>query len=154
MSSNHLSTNGTMFSFSQTLVDTCWSNCGINHYIMPLGVNFICDVCITTDGACVCSKPVYSTAGLSHNSRIAMSCRRDNPLGNKDFFTNRTVRSFPNGLYTDCIYHYDTAGDEPLAREHYRILVTTVLQEPVGLIYVDALTGEVFGMKVVEKTNK
>lgn len=57
---------------------------------------------------------------------------------------------FPNELYTDCIYHYDTAGDEPLAREHYRILVTTVLQESEGIVYVDALTEEVFGMVVVE----
>lgn len=57
---------------------------------------------------------------------------------------------FPSGLYTACLCHYHTASDPSLAREHYRVLVTTVLQEPVGLVYVDALTGEVFGQKIVE----
>lgn len=57
---------------------------------------------------------------------------------------------FPSGVYTDCIYHYDTAGDPQLAREHYRVLVTTPLQEPVAIIYVDALTGEIYSVTKVE----
>ena len=34
-------------------------------------------------------------------------------------------------------------------RETYKALVTTPLLEPIGVILIDALSGEVYGVKVV-----
>lgn len=49
------------------------------------------------------------------------------------------------GLCTVCIMHYDAASAHPQEqRETYKALVTTTLREPVGLVYIDALTGEVY----------
>lgn len=59
---------------------------------------------------------------------------------------------FPGGLYTVCLYHYNASGDAFLNLEHYRVLITTPLQEPRLLVCVDALTGNVLSIRVAEDT--
>jgi hypothetical protein len=41
-----------------------------------------------------------------------------------------------------------------LARERYRVPVTNVTQEPLALVYVDAITGDVLSMTVAESESE
>ena len=51
-------------------------------------------------------------------------------------------------LCTASLLHYDAcAAGEDAVRETYKVLITSVLREPVCIVYVDALTGEVYGAK-------
>lgn len=55
-----------------------------------------------------------------------------------------------DALCTVSVFHYDAAGTHAMEqRETYKALVTTPLQEPIGVVLIDALSGEVYGVKVV-----
>ena len=55
-----------------------------------------------------------------------------------------------DALCTVSVFHYDAAGTHAMEqRETYKALVTTPLLEPIGVILIDALSGEVYGVKVV-----
>lgn len=49
----------------------------------------------------------------------------------------------PEKQYTCTIAHYDQGTPED-ARETWKVVVTTLLRHPVCIVYVDALTGEVY----------
>lgn len=49
----------------------------------------------------------------------------------------------PEKQYTCTIAHYDQGGLED-SRETWKVVVTTLLRHPVCIVYVDALTGEVY----------
>ena len=55
-----------------------------------------------------------------------------------------------DALCTVSVFHYDAAGTHAMEqRETYKALVTTPLREPIGVVLIDALSGEVYGVKVV-----
>ena len=55
-----------------------------------------------------------------------------------------------DALCTVSVFHYDAAGEHTMEqRETYKALVTTPLREPIGVVLIDALSGEVYGVKVV-----
>ena len=55
-----------------------------------------------------------------------------------------------DALCTVSVFHYDAAGTHAMEqRETYKALVTTPLLEPIGVVLIDALSGEVYGVKVV-----
>lgn len=53
------------------------------------------------------------------------------------------MRYFSNGLFTCGVTHYDV-GCASHPQETYKVLVTTVLRKPVGIVYVDAISAEVY----------
>lgn len=55
-----------------------------------------------------------------------------------------------DALCTVSVFHYDAASAHTMEqRETYKALVTTPLREPVGVVLIDALSGEVYGVKVI-----
>lgn len=55
-----------------------------------------------------------------------------------------------DALCTVSVFHYDAAGTHAMEqRETYKALVTTPLREPIGVVLIDALSGEAYGVKVV-----
>ena len=53
-------------------------------------------------------------------------------------------------LCTVSVFHYDTAGTHTIEqRETYKALVTTPLREPIGVVLIDALSGEVYCVEVI-----
>lgn len=54
-----------------------------------------------------------------------------------------TKTLLPDKQYGGLIAHYDQGGPEE-ARETWKFIVTTLLRHPVCIVYVDALTGEVY----------
>ncbi len=47
---------------------------------------------------------------------------------------------------TASVMHYDASGmTEEQQRETYKVLLTTTKMEDIGIVYVDALTGQVYG---------
>lgn len=51
----------------------------------------------------------------------------------------------PKETYAMSVAHYDQgAPDEASTRATYKVIVTTMLRHPVAIVYVDALTGEVY----------
>lgn len=58
--------------------------------------------------------------------------------------TNAYLKTLlPEKQYTCTIAHYDQVSPEE-ARETWKVVVTTLLRHPVCIVYVDALTGEVY----------
>ncbi|MEA5016895.1 MAG: hypothetical protein VB099_20295 [Candidatus Limiplasma sp.] len=53
------------------------------------------------------------------------------------------MKCFADGLFTAGVMHYDV-GCERHSQETYKVLITTVLQEPVGVVHIDAVSGEVY----------
>ena len=49
----------------------------------------------------------------------------------------------PEKQYGSLIAHYDQGSPED-ARETWKFVVTTLLRHPICIVYVDALTGEVY----------
>lgn len=55
-----------------------------------------------------------------------------------------------DALCTVSVFHHDAAGTHAMEqRETYKALVTTPLREPIGVVLIDSLSGEVYGVKVV-----
>lgn len=53
-----------------------------------------------------------------------------------------------NALCTVSVFHYDAASTHAMEqRETYKALITTPLREPIGVVLIDALSGEVYGVK-------
>lgn len=56
----------------------------------------------------------------------------------------------PKEVYVMSVAHYDQGGpDEP--RTTYKVIATTLLRHPVCIVYVDALTGEVYHHQLAEE---
>ena len=59
----------------------------------------------------------------------------------------------PREYYAMSVAHYDqVAPDTP--RATYKVIVTSAFRSPVGIVYVDALTGEVFQHHIAVETGK
>ena len=66
--------------------------------------------------------------------------------------TNPELSRYLNAdaMCTVSIFHYDAAGKHDMEqRETYKVLVTTPLREPISVILIDALSGEVYGVNVI-----
>ena len=66
--------------------------------------------------------------------------------------TNPELSRYLNAdaMCTVSIFHYDAAGKHAMEqRETYKVLVTTPLREPISVILIDALSGEVYGVNVI-----
>ena len=59
----------------------------------------------------------------------------------------------PEKQYTCTIAHYDQCSPEE-ARETWKVVVTTLLRHPVCIVYVDALTGEVYHHQMAAEYEK
>jgi len=55
-----------------------------------------------------------------------------------------------DALCTVSVFHYDAAGTYAMEqRETFKALVTTPLRKPIGVVLINALSGEVYRVKVV-----
>lgn len=64
-----------------------------------------------------------------------------------------TMLPKPREYYAMSVAHYDMVNpDEPHAT--YKVIVTSAFREPVCIVYVDALTGEVFAAQFAEEYDK
>nr|MBR4281414.1 hypothetical protein [Clostridia bacterium] len=61
----------------------------------------------------------------------------------------------PQETYVMSVAHYDHGGpDEGKNRATYKVIVTTLLRHPVCIVYVDALTGEVYHHQMAAEYEK
>ena len=66
-----------------------------------------------------------------------------------------TKSLLPEKQYTCTIAHYDHGGpEETTARETWKAIITTLLRHPVCIVYVDALTGEVYHHQMAKEYEK
>ena len=56
------------------------------------------------------------------------------------------MQRLPEGNYTICVMHYDYVYDVGDQQETYKVLITTDLREPVRLLCIDAISGEIYGI--------
>ena len=56
------------------------------------------------------------------------------------------VKHLPGDEYTVCPMHYDYGTDVSDTVETYKVLVSTALQQPVCVLYLDALNGAVYAV--------
>lgn len=59
---------------------------------------------------------------------------------------DQVVQRLPEGNYTICVMHYDYGYDVGDQQETYKVLITTELLEPVRLLCIDAISGEIYGI--------
>lgn len=53
-------------------------------------------------------------------------------------------------ICTASVFHYDAGSAQPQEdRETYKVLLMSTLMEPLGIVLVDALTGEVYGARMM-----
>lgn len=65
----------------------------------------------------------------------------------------RSIR--PEETYALSVAHYDHGGpDEGQNRPTYKVIATTMLRHPVAIVYVDALTGEVYHHQLAKEFEK
>lgn len=121
----------------------------------------------TPDNACnICGKdhPLLSAAdtsiwGLSNAEKAELlpgvwTVESENAISQEEAFgvaLAHVTLHMPDKLYTINILHYDdchTVGD---GRETYKAIVTTMLNKPVGILDIDALTGEVIAVEIVDE---
>lgn len=115
----------------------------------------LCPVCAAqrpNDGAfslACCFEPLKEQATLLQGvwtlpSQTAISADEAYRIARDYVQTLPNVKpDFADGLFTIGVTHYDV-GMPSHPKETYKALVTTVLRSPVGVVCVDALTGEVY----------
>ena len=59
---------------------------------------------------------------------------------------DQVVQHLPEDIYTLNVLHYDYGYDVGDGQETYKVLITTALQEPVRLLCIDAITGEIYAI--------
>lgn len=59
---------------------------------------------------------------------------------------DQVVQHLPEDVYTLNVMHYDYGYDVGDGQETYKVLITTALQEPVRLLLIDAVSGEIYAI--------
>ena len=59
---------------------------------------------------------------------------------------DQVVSHLPEDVYTLNVMHYDYGYDVGDGQETYKVLITTALQEPVRLLLIDAVSGEIYAI--------
>lgn len=59
---------------------------------------------------------------------------------------DQVVQHLPEDIYTLCVLHYDYGNGVGDGQETYKVLITTALQEPVRLLCIDAISGEIYAI--------
>lgn len=59
---------------------------------------------------------------------------------------DQVVQHLPEDVYTLNVMHYDHGYDVGDGQETYKVLITTALQEPVRLLLIDAVSGEIYAI--------
>lgn len=59
---------------------------------------------------------------------------------------DQVVSHLPEDVYTLNVMHYDYGYDVGDGQETYKVLITTALQEPVRLLLIDAISGEIYAI--------
>lgn len=59
---------------------------------------------------------------------------------------DQVVQHLPEDIYTLCIMHYDYGFDVGDQQETYKVLITNELCEPVRLLCIDAISGEIYSI--------
>lgn len=63
-----------------------------------------------------------------------------------DIARNWAAQNLPTDIYTFCPMHYDYGLDISDQHETYKVLITTALKEPVRLLCIDAISGEIYAI--------